>query len=71
LHIYYLHIDNELDEKQLKLSMEKSKRLTNSMSKTIDDFSPSCFYEGFNKSKLVQVYVPLESTETQQINFKF
>ncbi len=36
--IYYLHVDNELDEEQLKLSMQKATRLTNSMSKTIDDF---------------------------------
>jgi len=36
--IYYLHVDNELNEQQLKHSMDKANRLTNSMSKTIDDF---------------------------------
>ncbi len=36
--IYYLHVDDLLDDKQLKASMDKATRLTNSMSKTIDDF---------------------------------
>jgi len=56
--IYYLHVDNELDEKQLKLSMEKAKRLTNSMSKTIDDFRN--FYSDDKEEKVFNIAQSIE-----------
>jgi len=36
--IYFSYINDDLDEKKLKYFMDKSKRLTGNMSKTIDDF---------------------------------